>query len=91
MALSSLAALSGQERQQLIAEVQLRVDRLKKEQKKRDALEAKINVGDHMYMRIGKGSLGYLRLRQRYLAWKVRQALAIALLPVPNPEISAAI
>ena len=36
-----------QERQHLVAEVQQRVDRLKKEQKKRDALTAKIKVNSY--------------------------------------------
>lgn len=36
--------LEEQEREHLVAEVQQRVDRLKKEQKKRDALTAKIKV-----------------------------------------------
>lgn len=39
-----LLLLEEQEREHLVAEVQQRVDHLKKEQKKRDALEAKIKV-----------------------------------------------
>lgn len=39
-----VSLLEEQEREHLVAEVQQRVDRLKKEQKKRDALTAKIKV-----------------------------------------------
>ena len=59
-----------QERQQLVAEVQQKVDRLKREQKKRDELAAKIKVSFQSLMNAG-GETPPIFRRWRASSWWV--------------------